>query len=354
VVVARLFLAAALSAACTVKQDGTGYLAGDGGDGRPPNVVRADGGDTAVRTDAAPVTPPRTDAATPPVDATVPPIDAPAEVAPPDMAPPPPVCTAGERRCNGKVPETCTAGTAWTPAAACPYLCTAGNCTGECVPGANRCADRAPQICSADGHWQTQMQCPFQCSGGACTGVCQPRSVVCMGSRRRTCRADASGYDDMDCPAPEGGTAVCRDATCGFECNNPARRFRCGNNCCQCLRHEDCPANNVCTAGACKYQAPVIHITGGFYGRNCQGMGFMASPPDARPDRTAHLAQVCEGKTSCEYDVDHTVIGDPAVFCGKIYEATWQCVSGATRTSHMATLPAEASFGPNLKIVCAP
>ena len=106
--------------------------------------------------------------------------------------------------------------------------------------------------------------------------------------------------------------------------------------------------------GCLQYQAPVIHITGGFYGRNCQGMGFPMVPPDARPDRTAHLAQACEGKTACEYDVDHTVIGDPAAGCGKVYEATWQCVSGATRTSHMATVPAEASFGPALKIACAP
>jgi hypothetical protein len=223
------------------------------------------------------------------------------------------------------------------------------------VPGSKRCADRTSQVCSATGAWMTESQCPFLCTGaGACTGVCAPRSVVCMGSTRRTCRADASGYEEMDCPAPPGGAATCRDATCGFDCPDPMRRFKCGNACCQCQRAEDCPANNVCTAGACKYQAPTIHITGGFYGRNCQGMNRPALPPDARPDRTTHLAQACEGKTVCTYDVNHLVIGDPAVGCGKVYEATWQCLSGATRTTHMATVKAEASFEPPLRIACAP
>jgi hypothetical protein len=310
--------------ACRVSKDGTGYLgdAGrrDGGEAgtQPPNLARADGGDLAPARDVVPGL--DVVSADGPTTPDTPPINPPPDVAPPDLTPPPPVdmgpppaCQPNDRRCMGKIPESCVGGS-----------------------------------------WVRGEACPFICAGGLCSGVCTPRSVICMGSKRRTCRADASGYEDMDCPAPPGGTATCNDATCGFECTDPNRRFRCGNACCACMKHEDCPAKNVCTAGACKYQAPVIHITGGFYGRNCQGMGFPPMPPDARPDRTAHLAQACEGKTSCEYDVDHTVIGDPASGCFKIYEATWQCVSGATRTMHMATVPAEASFRPPLKIACAP
>ena len=225
----------------------------------------------------------------------------------------------------------------------------------SCLPGDRRCAtDQRPEICSAAGVWVPAAPCPYLCVGkGICT-VCMPGAVTCSGAVRRRCRDDASGHDEMACSAPPGGTAYCREGTCGFDCTDIKRRFKCDRACCECLKHADCPANNVCTAGACKYQPPVIRITGGYYGRNCQGMGFPASPPDARPDRTAHLALACDGKTSCDYDVDHTVIGDPAVACPKIYEASWLCLSGATRTMHTRILPAEASYGPLLNIACAP
>jgi hypothetical protein len=59
-----------------------------------------------------------------------------------------------------------------------------------------------------------------------------------------------------------------------------------------------------------------IKVISATYGRNCRAPYGNA---------TNHLAQICDGKPTCEYVIDVTVIGDPAVGCAKDYFAEWQC-----------------------------
>lgn len=92
------------------------------------------------------------------------------------------------------------------------------------------------------------------------------------------------------------------------------------------------------------FHAPAqITVVAGTYGANC-GV--------ARGNKTAPLAETCNGKRSCAYRIDHKVIGDPAVGCGKNYVAEWRCENqGQTNT---ATIAAEAGLGSEITLSCAP
>ena len=62
---------------------------------------------------------------------------------------------------------------------------------------------------------------------------------------------------------------------------------------------------------------------------------------------TNHLAETCDGKTTCEYIIDYRVIGDPAAGCQKDYYAEWQC----GHDSRKGILSANPEAGRGTKIV---
>lgn len=59
-----------------------------------------------------------------------------------------------------------------------------------------------------------------------------------------------------------------------------------------------------------------ISIVSGSFGKNCGASYGNATP---------HLASSCNGKTSCTYVVNYTVIGDPCPYKNKSYIAEWRC-----------------------------
>ena len=59
-----------------------------------------------------------------------------------------------------------------------------------------------------------------------------------------------------------------------------------------------------------------IRVIAATYGRNC-GAPY--------GNVTNHLAEICDGRGTCEYFIDYRVIGDPAGGCAKDYFAEWQC-----------------------------
>jgi uncharacterized coiled-coil protein SlyX len=65
-----------------------------------------------------------------------------------------------------------------------------------------------------------------------------------------------------------------------------------------------------------------ITIVSAMYGRNCN--------VDRNSDETAHLGAACNGETTCEYFVDHDVIGDPAGGCPKEYDYVYTCANPCT------------------------
>lgn len=85
--------------------------------------------------------------------------------------------------------------------------------------------------------------------------------------------------------------------------------------------------------------ALVIKVLQARYGVNCKAV---------KPDVTAHLATVCNGKETCDYTVNAGAIGDTAPGCAKAYEASYECTAGKSLT---AALPAEAS-GKSIRLSC--
>jgi hypothetical protein len=59
-----------------------------------------------------------------------------------------------------------------------------------------------------------------------------------------------------------------------------------------------------------------IKVIAATYGRNC-GARY--------GNVTNHLAEICDGKATCEYVIDFGVLGDPARGCAKDYFAEWEC-----------------------------
>ena len=84
-----------------------------------------------------------------------------------------------------------------------------------------------------------------------------------------------------------------------------------------------------------------IHVISGSYGQNCQA-------PDG--NKTEHLFESCEGRTTCAYRIDYRVIGNPAVGCGKSYVAEWRC--GDDLAVYRAFAPPEAGYGGLVTLAC--
>lgn len=87
-------------------------------------------------------------------------------------------------------------------------------------------------------------------------------------------------------------------------------------------------------------RAGAISVVSGTYGGNCG---------QATGNKTDALARTCNGRASCDYRVDHTVIGDPAPGCAKTYVAVWSC---GGQTTQRVTLSAEAGFGSTARLTC--
>lgn len=75
-----------------------------------------------------------------------------------------------------------------------------------------------------------------------------------------------------------------------------------------------------------------IRVVSGTYG------GGTCRQP--RGNRTAELAQACDGSNRCSYNIDARVIGDPAFGCAKDYVAEWTC--GQDRSIRQSRVSPEA------------
>ncbi len=85
-----------------------------------------------------------------------------------------------------------------------------------------------------------------------------------------------------------------------------------------------------------------IHVIAGTYGKNCK---------QPNGNKTEYLAKACDGRRGvCEYKIDHTVIGDPAVGCAKNYIAKWRC--GKSQKIRKAKVKPEAGFGKYVTLRC--
>lgn len=78
------------------------------------------------------------------------------------------------------------------------------------------------------------------------------------------------------------------------------------------------------------------------YGMNC------GVPVGNVSDR---VSDSCQGRASCTFTVDVTVLGDPAGGCGKAFDVTWRC--SGEEEARQASLPPEAGLPPqNIALTC--
>jgi hypothetical protein len=144
-------------------------------------------------------------------------------------------CTAGEHRCRSgdSVVQTCSTDGQWRDELACPYVCSAGTCIGECTPGLRRrCrpTGNVPQDCDSAGAWIDETACsgstPY-CATGQCVAAClsegqdctDPKTACCAGSecvsvtdRTFTCKAIP------DCASLGSTCAANADCCAGLDC----------------------------------------------------------------------------------------------------------------------------------------
>lgn len=68
-----------------------------------------------------------------------------------------------------------------------------------------------------------------------------------------------------------------------------------------------------------------IRVTRAAYGLNCRGRGDASSNP-AYHEQTPAVSAACNGQQSCDFYVDHSSLGDPAVGCAKDFRVQYDCV----------------------------
>jgi hypothetical protein len=95
----------------------------------------------------------------------------------------------------------------------------------------------------------------------------------------------------------------------------------------------------VCSGGGGGGGGASINVIEATYGANCGA---------ARGNVTGHIAGQCNGRASCDYRVDHTVIGDPVYGCAKDYRVTYSC--GPSNKEGFAG--PEAGFGSIVQLRC--
>ena len=124
-------------------------------------------------------------------------------------------CAPFDRKCVGTQPAVCDGNGVWQPQGSpCPFVCSAGNCTGSCVPGDVKCvhaAELTAQTCDAAGSWQTTDTCQFTCAAGACTGVCLPGDAKCSANAPVTCDGAGQWQTGAVC---SGVNPVCIGGIC--------------------------------------------------------------------------------------------------------------------------------------------
>ena len=84
-----------------------------------------------------------------------------------------------------------------------------------------------------------------------------------------------------------------------------------------------------------------IKVIAATYGTNC-GAPY--------GNVTNHLAEICDGKATCEYVIDFRVIGDPAGGCAKDYFAEWECGRDPERGT--ISVGPEAGTGTRIVLRC--
>ena len=215
-----------------------------------------------------------------------------------------PICAPGTTQCSGLDVETCNQdGSAWATTSTCPFVCSAGACTGVCSPSSTKCDGLTPQTCNNQGQWDNGSPCPFVCTAGACTGSCTPNAVQCNGNTVQTCNGQGTWDNTQLCPY------VCSNGACtgvcvpgATQCSGDTVQTCSGQG--QWTSGSPCPF--VCQAGACTgVCVPGSKKCSGSSTQTCNVNGQWAAPvacPTGPNENPTCSAGVCG--TTCQAGFD--------------------------------------------------
>lgn len=171
----------------------------------------------------------------------------------------------GYSYCTSNTKVTCGPDLVTVSGETCPYVCTAGQCAGECVPSSRDCNGKIPLSCATNGSWLSGTACTGDCNKGTCCSTSAPTNcagtcvdlqtsnsncggcgTVCSTTGGKSCRAGL-----CECPA---GMTDC-NGTCVSLTTSSTNCGACGNACaagrtCQ-ASVCGCPAGTLECAGAC-------------------------------------------------------------------------------------------------------
>lgn len=138
--------------------------------------------------------------------------------------------------------------------------------------------------------------------------------------------------------------SVCVEDNMGLHCGKPTSLQGRGT----CIRFDGIlpgmPRQNGENEVFCGTQvqgAAAIQVMEATYGGNCRV---------SRGNVTQHIASACNGRNSCTYTIDYTIIGDPAYGCAKDYSAQWRC--GVNQKTYSAFASPEAGYRKTIQLTC--
>jgi hypothetical protein len=199
----------------------------------------------------------------------------------------------GYSYCTSNTKVTCGPDLLTVSGATCPFVCTSGQCGGECVPSSVDCDGKTPISCANNGLWLHGTTCTGDCNKGTCCGTSAPTlcgttcvdlqtsnancggcGAVCSTAGGKSCRAGvcqcASGMTDCDgtCASLTSSSTNC--GVCGNACTNgktcqagacacPTGMLECGGTCINVQTDSancgacgaTCPGSATCYAGNC-------------------------------------------------------------------------------------------------------
>ena len=176
----------------------------------------------------------------------------------------------GYAYCTSNTKVTCGPDLLTVSGDTCPFICSAGQCTGECVPSSRDCNGQIPLSCATNATWLSGTACAGDCNKGTCCSASAPTNcggtcvdlqtsntncggcgTLCSTAGGKSCRAGV-------CQCPVGMTDC--NGTCVSLTSSSTNCGLCGNACvagrtCQssvCA----CPSGTLECAGVCRCHWP--------------------------------------------------------------------------------------------------
>ena len=131
-----------------------------------------------------------------------------------------PFCTPDAKRCNGNVIEQCNSqGSSWTTVETCSNGCDVLTpvCKPICSPFVSQCDGDTLKTCDPSGYSYTTRTCQYGCdsSTSTCSKLCTPDSKQCDGNVLKTCASDGYSWEGTTCVRGCDSTTLdCRPAVC--------------------------------------------------------------------------------------------------------------------------------------------